>query len=143
MASKRTRTTAQPARTKLSGRRRESHHERDLKWNRRFVIGFIAFCGAIGLIVLGALVATYVIWPNQPVASVNGQNITTSDFQKRVIYERRTAGQQLIAIFNAYGSFAQQLIGQQGSPYQQLYQQLQQPYLMGNAVLDKMINARL
>src|SRR5260221_14171814 len=109
MASKRNKTTAMPARTKLSGRRRESHHERDLKWNRRFRIGFITFWAIIAVIVAISLYSTYIYWPNEPVASVNGQNISTREFQQRVIYERRAAGQQLLSLQNAYGQFAEQV----------------------------------
>ena len=143
MPSKRSKTTALPARTKLSGRRRESHYERDQKWNRRFLIGFIGLWGVIGVIVAISLLTTYVFWPNQAVASINGETITTRDFQKRVIYERRSAGQQLISLFNTYGQFAEQILSQQGSPYAQMYSEMQQPYLMGSAVLDKMVNERL
>ncbi len=48
----------------------------------------------IALILVGGLVYTYVIVPNQAVAKVDGEKITRQDYQKRVLYERYLLDEQ-------------------------------------------------
>jgi len=112
--------------------------------NRLVLIVAGVLAGLIILILAGAFLFEGVIIPNQAVASVNGQNISTRDFQKRVTFDRWRTGTLLASIYNQFGAqYAEQLFTSQQSPYAQLYQQLAYPTTMGRAVLDEMIEGVL
>lgn len=99
----------------------------------------------IGLVAYGIL-STSVLLPYRAVASVNGEKITLNEFQGRVRLQRI----QLINNFSEYYQFAQMF----GSPdpfndpnfggvLQQLFSQLQQPEVVGEQVLNTLIDERL
>ena len=107
--------------------------------NRLVLIVTGVIAAVIILILAGAFLIEGVIQPNQAVASVNGQNISTRDFQKRVVFDRWRTGTLLASVYNQFGpQYAEQLFTSQQSPYAQLYQQLSFPTTMGQAVLDEM-----
>jgi parvulin-like peptidyl-prolyl isomerase len=91
-------------------------------------LGLVA---ALILIVLAfGLIQTYIIEPNQPVATVNGQEIITADYQDRVRYERFVLENQLQQIIQQVSTLAQpgneQLAEFLRPQYEQLAQQVQQ-----------------
>src|SRR5712691_9542801 len=142
MAKSRNKTTAIPAPVKRTAdtRRYRSRAERNAAYNRLTLITAGIIGGIILLILAGALLLELVITPNQPVAVVGGQSISTHDFQRRVVFERWRQGSFLANMVNQFGQYGQQMLTGQGSPYANLYQQLSQPALMGQQVLDQMTN---
>jgi hypothetical protein len=146
MSKTRSKTTAVPASTKraIDSRKYRSRAEREAEMNRLVLIVAGVLAGVIILILAGAFLFEGVIIPNQAVASVNGQNISTRDFQKRVVFDRWRTGSLLASIYNQFGAqYAEQLFTSQQSPYAQLYQQLAYPTTMGRAVLDELTEALL
>jgi parvulin-like peptidyl-prolyl isomerase len=141
MSLNKNRTTGAPKASKYSssGRKFKPRSQREAEVNRLVLIITGVIGGLIAVILAVALLIDGVIVPNQPVAVVNGQNISTREFQNRVRFERWRTGQQIAQIARIYPS----LLTQQGSPYASLYQELQFPTQMGQRVLDEMINARL
>src|SRR5579859_3528994 len=105
MAKTKSRTTGLPVPAKRDpdARKYRSRSEREAEQNRLVLIASGIIGGVIVLILVGALLIEGVILPNQPVASVNGQTISTQDFQRRVTFERWETGQQLIQVINTYG----------------------------------------
>ncbi len=143
MAKSKTKTTGIPAPTKRETRRYRSRAERDAYYNRIALIGAGVLAGILILILAVALLIDNVIVPNQAVASVGGQNITTRDFERRVIFERWRTGTTLVAFMNQFGQYGQQLLADTSNPYGQAYSELANPLQMGSTVLDQMINARI
>ncbi|MBX3062536.1 MAG: peptidylprolyl isomerase [Anaerolineae bacterium] len=140
MAVSKQRTTGGPKGNPSSNKRKfKPRSQREAEINRLTLIIAGIVGGLIILILGGALLVDGVITPNQAVASVNGENISTRDFQARVRFERWRIGQQLAQI----ASFYPQLLSDTSNPYGQQYQQLASPTLMGQAVLDDMIDTLL
>ena len=69
-------------------RRQVAHSRKEREQLRLLYMGL----GGVGLLILlvlaFGLIQTYVIEPNSPVAVVNGQEISTLDYRRRVQYER-------------------------------------------------------
>jgi parvulin-like peptidyl-prolyl isomerase len=141
MAKTKSRTTAIPARSIRDGRKYRSRSEREAQGNRIVLIA----AGILGLVIVlilgGALLIEYVITPNQPVAEVAGQGISTRDFQQRVSFERWRLGNFLLAQIGQYPpDTQQQLLSNQQYGFSQYYQALQIPTTLGNQVLTDMEN---
>jgi peptidyl-prolyl cis-trans isomerase D len=143
MAKSKSRTTGIPAPTKRDTKRYRSRAERDAHYNRIALIGAGVIAGVVILILAVALLIDNVIVPNQAVASVGGQNISTREFQRRVVFERWRLGTTLVTVVNQFGSYAQQLLSDTSNPYGQAYSQMVNPLSMGKTVLDQMINAKI
>ncbi len=148
--SKKSKTTGIPAPTKrtIDKRKYRSRAERDAYLNRLVLMAAAAIGSIVILVLVLALLIETVIVPNQAVATVTGQNISTRDFQRRVTFERWRTGNLLATVYNqysnAYGAqFAQQLFSDQSSPYYQAYLEMASPLQMGKDVLDQMANAAL
>ncbi|MFO7537272.1 MAG: SurA N-terminal domain-containing protein [Chloroflexota bacterium] len=118
-------------------------HERQMK-RVRLAVG--AVLGLLLLVIVVALVIEYVIIPNRPVAVVNEEPISLSDWQDRVRYER---AQRIVFLEGQYDAFA----GDVGIIQQFAGQTIQellpnnvvpgQPDNFGQTVLDLMINETL
>jgi peptidyl-prolyl cis-trans isomerase D len=95
---------------------------------------------AIGglLLVLGLLAFGYlninVLQLRQPVAEVNGVNITTGEWQERVRFQRA----QLLNAYNQYGFYQQSFGMDYSQQLQQIQAMLQAPEIIGQQVLDQM-----
>ena len=87
MAKSKSKTTGlpAPARRDPNARKYRSRSERDAYHNRLALMASGILGAVIILILVVALVIEGVIVPNQPVASVNGQTISTTAFQKHTV----------------------------------------------------------
>jgi parvulin-like peptidyl-prolyl isomerase len=106
----------------------------------------LAFVGGLILIVLAiGLIQTYVIEPNNPIAIVDGTEISTAAYRSRVEYERFILDRQLEQILtqqaNLAGGDNEQLSQFLAQQYQQLTNQiLQQRSTIDRQVVDMMID---
>lgn len=99
----------------------------------------------IGIVAYGILSET-VFLPYRAVATVNGDSIRAGDFQKQVKLQRL----QLVNQFNQYYQFSQMFGSTDpmsdpnfGQTLQQIYQQLNTPTVVGQNVLDYLIEDKL
>lgn len=112
---------------------------------QRILIALVGVALGLVFIVLAAgLVNENVLKPRRPIATVNGEVLGTSAFQRRL----RFAQDNLISQINQYIQFGQQFASEGGSnPFQQaiqsLYDQLSAPETLSLNVLDDMIDAAL
>lgn len=125
-----------------------SRAERESEIQRYVILGTGIAVAVIVIILAAAIIVDQIITPNQAVASVNGQNITVSQFEKRVRLERVLRIQRISAFVNFYRQFGypddqigQQL--QQQEPYNTYYNELQIPDKMGLTVVNDMIEDQL
>ena len=102
----------------------------------------IYFFGGIIVVVLGIMayfaLSKWVIEPRQPVANVNGEKITATEFQARVKLQR----EQIISQYAQYAQFSQ-MFGMDFTAQLQQFQEQLADYnaeALGQNVLDSMIN---
>lgn len=135
MAKKRNRREVEDSSTRQS--RKEvliSRKERDQ--NRQIRLAVFGILGLILAVIIAAVVAEFVIVPQQPVAVVNGEEISLTDFRDRVRYQR---AQFIISLEDQLEAFNNDLgLVQQFS--QQQMTLLLQPDELGAIVLDQMVN---
>lgn len=117
-------------------RRREylSRAERDRMWQRRFLIAVAILVGLSVVALVAGLLNDQVVVPGQTITTVNGAEISTSEFQERVRFLRWQTAEQVRELFALTGgdiNTIQQYAGQQ-------INQLQSPALFGGQVLDEM-----
>ena len=117
-----------------------ARQERENRQNRIIlIISLIVIVLVIGLIAYG-IVQTYILEPNQPVAKVADNNITTKQFQTFARYQRV----QLIQQYQQYEQFAQ-LFGSDQASLSYIQQYLAQinyqlePTNLGQGTLDYLI----
>ncbi len=125
-----------------------SHAEREHEIQRWVIIGTIAAIVVVVLLLGITIVSDQIITPNQVVASVDGQNITVSQFQRRVRLERYLRNQQLTQLVQTYTQFGyteQQLVQQlqQTEPYATWIKEIQVSDQMGLKIIDTMIEEQL
>ncbi len=122
--------------------------EREARQQRLLLIGIaVVVVVAIALVGYGFL-DERVLKPQQPVAQVNGKNITTADFQKRVRFARAqitSQVNQLLAQREQFGAdpqlaFLTEQIDQQLTSLQG---QLANPASLGGQVINSMVEAEL
>ena len=125
-----------------------SRAEREAEIQRYVILGTGVAVAVIVIILAAAIIVDQVITPNQAVASVNGQNITVTQFEKRVRLERVLRIQRISSFVNFYRQFGypddqigQQL--QQQEPFNTYYNELQIPDKMGLTVVNDMIEDEL
>ena len=115
-------------------------HMARLERERRQVnlIRGVAIAGV--LIVLGLLGFGYLnenfLQLRQPVAEVNGVKITTGEWQERVRFQRV----QMLNIYNQYAFYQQNFGFDYSQQMQQILGTLQTPEILGQQVLDQMID---
>lgn len=92
------------------------------------------------LIVAGLLAYGYlrlnVLVLREPVAEVNGEVITTGAWQQRVRFQRV----QLLNIYSQYSILQQNLVGDFSQQMQQIASRLNSPDLLGQQVIDQMVD---
>src|SRR5579859_5940172 len=113
MAKTKSKTTASaPSSRSPKTRKYRSRSERERLINRYVMIAAGSIAAIIILILGASILYEGVLVPLQPVATVAGQNITTHDFQQRVILERWQTGTQLAAqLAGVDQQYLQQLLG--------------------------------
>ena len=142
MAKQQTQPGRAPTRKQLALSRREREQL------RLIYIG-LGLVAALILIVLGiGLYQTFVIEPNSPVASVNGVEISTRDYQNRVRYERFILDNQYQEILQQQAALAQpgneQLAQILGGQFEQMAGQiLQQRAVLDRQTVETMIEDKL
>lgn len=140
-------TTGVPTRRKRTPDQEEkrtylSRAEREARAQRWVLIAMGAMLGVVLLILLGGIILEGFVRPNQAVAVVNGETVTTQAFEQRVRFTRWQLGQQLANIATLYGT---NYLTDSSSPFYQQFVQLQpgQEYQIGSAVLDQMVDEAL
>ncbi len=111
-----------------------SRSEQDRLWQRRVMIIAAVLIGLSLLVLAAAIINEQVLIPRQAITKVNGDEISTADYQERVRFTRWLTAQQIRDFYFLAGgdiNTIQQYAGQQ-------INQLQQPVLMGSQVLDEM-----
>lgn len=131
--NRRKRTPEQDKRTYLSRAEREARAQRTL------LLSIGAALGVVLIVLLAGIVIEGFVRPNQAIAVVNGETVTTRAFEQRVRYTRWQLGQQLANIAAIYGS---NYLTDQSSPFYQQFMQLTpgQEYLIGGQVRDQMVD---
>jgi hypothetical protein len=114
-------------------RKQLSRAERDAQQRQRIIYAVGAVLAVVAVIILFGLIRESVLKPNEPVANVNGEQISTTEFQNRV----RLVRAQLIQQAN----FSQQIGDTQS--VEQIQTQLADPINLGSLVLDGMVDELL
>ncbi len=126
-----------------------SRVERDNALNQLIQRSVAAIVGLIVVVIVGILVYDFAVVPQLSVASVNGDRITIGEFRDRVDFERALTIQnynlrisQLQQQAQAFGMDVNQL-AQQDQQITRWGQELQSDDILGNRVLDDMVNELL
>ncbi len=142
MAKPQTQPGRAPTRKQIALSRREKEQL------RLIYIGLGAVAALIVIVLAIGLYQTYVLEPNSPVASVDGGNISTREYQNRVRYERFLLDNQLEQVLQQQAALAQpgneQLAQILGPQFQQMAQQIQlQRSTVDRQALEDIIEDRL
>jgi parvulin-like peptidyl-prolyl isomerase len=76
-------------------RKQEHIRRKDAEANRRLMIGLGAVAAILILLIGAGLVQELILTPNQPVATVNQDRITSQDYRKRVLFSWYQSGNQV------------------------------------------------
>ena len=114
-------------------RKQLSRAEREAQEHRRVVLAVGGVLAVVVLIILFGVVRESFIRPNEPVANVNGETISTTDFQNRVRLVRAQLLQQ--------ANFSQQLGDTQ--TVDNLQSELADPVSLGSQVINGMVDELL
>jgi peptidyl-prolyl cis-trans isomerase D len=118
-----------------------SRAEREAQTERMVVLATSIVIGVLVVGLVGIFIFQQFIAPNLTVATVNGQNITVAQFQRRVRFERVLNIQRLnnvISFYQQMGQDPNQLLQQE--PYATWWNELRLPEQMGNRVVNDMVN---
>lgn len=123
-----------------------SRKEREERQKRMVYVIFGVTAAAVILVLGYGFYQEYIVKPSSPVALVNGQPISTRDYQAMVQYRRFDLGSQ-IAVLQAQLSSIDPTVEAQQFLVQYLQQQIQQlqgqQLTLSTQVLDDMIDAEL
>lgn len=124
----------------IVNRRHLARLERETIQNNYITIASITIVVVVLVLVIGGILYDRVIIANQPVASVNGVEISTHAFQARVRYERNTLVNQYYNTANTAQQFGTdaQFIGFFQNSLNQIELQLE-PELLGRDVINTLI----
>ena len=131
MSKNKTNPTVQVPREQT--RKQMSRAEREARMRRRIIYVVGGVLAVVAALVAFGLIREVLIKPTEPVAVVNGQPISTTEFQSRVKLVRAQLRQQ--------ANFAQQLGDTQS--LDSITSQLQQPTMLGSQVLNGMVDELL
>lgn len=133
----------------IVNRKAISRAEREARVQRWILLGTAGVVVLTILILAGGFFYERVIWPDQPVASVDGQPIRTRDFQKRFQFVEDSLRQQAavlereIAALDLNDPTQSTIAALYRQQLNQIDLQLNDPVLLGRAVLQQMIDERL
>lgn len=136
---------------KIENRREVALSKREAEQQKKILMALGGVGAVILVVLIIGLVYTYLVLPNQAVATVNGVKITRQDYQKRVLYERYLLDEQVSYLQLQYQQLAQSLqddtSGLLDSLQQQANQQIGQAYnqrlTVDRDVLDTLIEEEL
>jgi hypothetical protein len=114
-------------------RKQLSRAERDARQRQRIIYAVGGVLAVVVLIILFGVVRESLLKPNEPVANVNGEQISTTEFQNRVRLVRAQLIQQ--------ADYMQNLGDTQS--VQQLQSQLSDPVSLGDQVINGMVDELL
>ncbi|MCO6450822.1 MAG: peptidylprolyl isomerase [Caldilineales bacterium] len=100
-------------------RRHRRLRQQDAQNQRRVLIALGIALGLVAVLLLAGIVYEYGLKPNQPVAEVNGQAISTSEFQRRLRFEQ----DNLLDVVAQYIQFGQQFGTDGNNPFESIIQQ--------------------
>jgi parvulin-like peptidyl-prolyl isomerase len=120
-------------------RRYASRRKHEQQVQRRIYIGLGVVLGLVVLLIAAGVINEYVIKPNKPVATVNGDKITQDAFKRRLRFEQ----DNLVSQINQYLQFGEQFSNGGPNPFlstvQPLYNKLADPEQLAYPTMDKMI----
>ena len=126
-------------------RQRQSRKEvlqarRQQEQSRQVRLAVLAIVALLSVVIIAGLINTIFIRPLTPVALVQGVELAMSDWQERVRFQR---SQMIVGIEDLAETFGQDIGQVQQFAGQQLVLLEQQPEVLGQAVLDEVINEQL
>lgn len=130
--------TLTPSPKTITNKKHIARLERERMQQRYLVTGAIVVVGLVLALILYGVLNEYVFKQMRPVAQVGSANISTADFQKQVKFSRYQLIAQLSQLMAdpIYSQFF-------GSYIQQMQAQLASPAIIGQQVLDAMIEDEL
>lgn len=126
-----------------------SRAEREARLQRYLLLGAVGVVLLAVLVVAGGAFYDQVIWPDQPVAAVDGQPIRTKEFQKRFRFAEASLRQQVnflereVAALDPNDPTQATIAAVYRQQINQINLQLEDPILLGRAVLQQMIDEQL
>ncbi|MFN3929182.1 MAG: SurA N-terminal domain-containing protein [Thermoflexus sp.] len=126
-----------------------SRAEREARLQRYLLLGTASVVLLALLIVAGGIFYEQVIWPDQPVAAVDGQPIRTREFQKRFRFAEASLRQQVsflereVAALDPNDPTQATIAAVYRQQINQINFQLEDPITLGRAVLQQMIDEQL
>ncbi|GBD08075.1 Chaperone SurA [Candidatus Thermoflexus japonica] len=126
-----------------------SRAEREARIQRWILLATAGVVALVILILAGGFFYERVIWPDQPVASVDGQPIRTREFQKRFRFAEDSLRRQVaileqeIAALDPNDPTQATIASLYRQQINQINLQLDDPTLLGRAVLQQLIDERL
>ncbi len=126
-----------------------SRAEREARIQRWILLATAGVVVLAILIVAGGFFYEQVIWPDQPVASVDGQPVRTQEFQKRFRFVEDSLQRQVaileqeIAALDPNDPTQSTIAAVYRQQINQINLQLDDPTLLGRGVLQRMIDERL
>ena len=124
-------------------RRHASRRKHEQMMARRIYIGLGVVILLVALLIGAGLINEYVIKPNKPVATVNGDKISQEAFRRRLRFEQ----DNLVSQINQYLQFGEQFANGGPNPFlstiQPLYNQLANPPQLAYTILDRVIEEQV
>ena len=135
---------AKREKTTIVSKKHLARQEREAIQMRYIKYGSAVLLAAVALLVGYALVNAYIIIPNQPVAVVNGEKISTDDYQNRVKFERYHIIDRIYSTASMMQTMGDdETIMQYLQSSLQQYQSQLQPEIHGPMVVNNMIDDAL
>lgn len=132
---------AKQEKTKVVSKKYLARREREEIQMRYITYGSIALLVIVAALVAYALVNAYIIVPNKPVATVNGEEISTAAYQNRVKFERYHLLDRMSSTIQMMQTMGDdETIMQYLQSNLQQYQAQLQPEIHGPMVLSNMID---
>lgn len=116
--------------------------QREQLQRRYLLIGSIIVIGLVLIVIGYGAFNEFYLKQRQPVAVVNGENIMTSDFQARVRYERQQTINNAAYLIQVFGG-SPEMASFISSQIQDASTNLESPEIIGQQVLDQMVNETL
>lgn len=118
-----------------------SRQNREQKQRRQLLIGSAVVVGLVVILILFSVILEFLIIPNQAIATVNGEKLTTDEFQTRTRYERNQLVNRYYQTYQTLQMFGSDLntISYFENSLQQIEDQLD-PQSFGQQVLDLMVD---